>query len=313
MLIFDKKKLLKYGEYLKETLDPWKLKIGIKSFNRLPDDKVTIHGDLKNLSEELQKEFNNISLPYSKLLIFGGIEIDLKVKLSNRYYSNIDWLKFLVGDYEIVIEVIDDFDKDYIISLVIHEIRHMIDFSDENINSGLSSFDVDQKLRKYNIGDFTEFFKLVYISLEHELVARNNQIYPYIKFENLKKEESLSILKNSFIWQSLVILRNFEYLSFIKKFNESELIEITNNFIKDCLKDNDDEIKNMDDLLNFFRVWDEFFHETADKWEKNLMKEIEVIYERKQYSIEHSTKAKNINIIREIWNNIKKKISLRVL
>ena len=69
--------------------------------------------------------------------------------------------------------------------MIIHEIRHMIDFTDENLNTGLSSFDMDKNLRRYNIGVFNEFYKLVYISLEHELVARNNQIYPYIKFKNL--------------------------------------------------------------------------------------------------------------------------------
>ena len=50
--MIDSNKLLKYGEYLKETLDPWKLKQGIKSFNRQKEDVLTIHGDLKDLSYE---------------------------------------------------------------------------------------------------------------------------------------------------------------------------------------------------------------------------------------------------------------------
>ena len=56
------------GEYLKETLDPFKLKNTLKSFNSLPEDKYTIHGDLKDLSNELTNEFNNLKLPYNKLI-----------------------------------------------------------------------------------------------------------------------------------------------------------------------------------------------------------------------------------------------------
>jgi hypothetical protein len=52
----NKDKLLKYGQYLKESLDPWKLKQGIKSFNRLPEDLLTIPGDLKDLSEKCDYE-----------------------------------------------------------------------------------------------------------------------------------------------------------------------------------------------------------------------------------------------------------------
>jgi hypothetical protein len=90
----NKDRLKKYGEYLKEALDPWKLKQGIKSFNRQKEDVLTIYGDLKDLSYELTKELTNFELPYSKLLNFAGIEVDIKIIQSNKYYSNIDWIKF---------------------------------------------------------------------------------------------------------------------------------------------------------------------------------------------------------------------------
>lgn len=300
MINLDKEKLLKYGEFLKESLDPWKLKVGIKSFNRLPEEKLTIHGDLKNLSSELTNELLSVTLPYSKLLSFGGIEIDLVIKKSGNYYSNIDWFKFLNGDYEIVINVIEDYDINYVVSMIIHEIRHMIDFSDENLNSGLSSFDIDRNLRKYNINNFHDFFTLVYISLEHELVARNNQIYPYIKFKNLTKEESLEILKSSFIWKSIEALRNFDYNGFISKFNESDLINITNGFIRDCLYDKESSVVDREDLLNFYRIWNEYFKEVSEKWEKLLFREVEMVYERK-VNLQNNDYKKFIN---KIWNKL---------
>jgi hypothetical protein len=299
----DKNKLLKYGQYLKESIDPWKLKQGIKSFNRLPDDILTIHGDLKNLSDELTKNLIRINLPYNKLINFGGIEVDIKIIQSNKYYSNVDWVKFLSGDIEIVIEVKDDYDINYVVSMIIHEIRHMIDFTDENLNSGLSSFDIDRNLRKYNIDKFNEFFTLVYISLEHELVARNNQIYPYIKFKNLSEVESLEILKSSFIWRALEDLNSFDYKQFIDKFDKDTLTLITNEFIKDCLYDEESKVDDPDDLLQFYKTWSDYFKETSDKWKKVLMTEVNKIYERKTINIENSLDYKNI--ITDIWINIK--------
>lgn len=299
--MIDSNKLLKYGEYLKETLDPWKLKQGIKSFNRQKEDVLTIYGDLKDLSYELTKELSNVELPYSKLLNFGGIEVDIKIVKSNKYYSNIDWVKFLKGDYEVIVEVIEDYDINYVVSTIIHEIRHMIDFTDENLNAGLSSFDMDMNLRKYNINTFSEFYILVYISLEHELAARNNQIYPYIKFKNLSKGDSIEILKNSFIWRALDKLNSFDYEKFVVKFDTNFLIKTTNNFIKDCLYDNETFIDNKDELILFYKVWDEYFRETSKKWHDLLLREVDVIYERKvnKEFIDYK------EVINKIWKNIK--------
>jgi len=298
----DKEKLLKYGQFLKESIDPWKLKIGIKSFNRQPDDKITINGDLKDLSTNLSVELKNIELPYDKLICFGGIEVDIKIIQSNRYYSHIDWFKFLQGDYQITIESEQDYDTNYLISTIIHEIRHMIDFTDENLNNGLTSFDIDKNLRKYNIDGFNEFFILVYISLEHELVARNNQIYPYIKFKNLGKSESIEILKTSFIWEALEKLNRFDYKLFISRFDVRDLIKITNDFIKDCLYDEDSKIENMDDLILFYKTWDEYFRETSKKWKNILLSEVDRIYERKIGT--HHEFVNYKRILNQIWKSL---------
>ena len=298
-----KSNLLKYKQYLKEALDPWKLKVGIKSFNKQPEELLTINGDLKDLSKELTQELQNISLPYIKLLNFGGIEVDIKIIQSNRYYSSVNWIKFLKDDYEIVIEVEKNYDINYVISTIIHEIRHMIDFTDENLNTGLSSFDIDKNLRKYNIDIFNEFFILVYISLEHELVARNNQIYPYIKFKELKKEQSIEILKKSFIWDALVNLKKFDYENFIIKFEEHDLLKITNSFIKDCLYDKETQVVNMDDLISFYKTWDEYFNEMSNTWEKILLSEFDKVYERKAtLNYEHKNYR---DILKEMWFKIK--------
>ena len=304
-IIFNKDVLLKYGEYLKETLDPWKIKKSIKSFSRLPEEQYTIHGDLKNLSNELTKEFIELKLPYNKILSFGGIEISIRIIKSNRYYSNIDWFKFLKGDYELIIEVIDNYDLNYLVSLIIHEIRHMLDFSDASNNSGLSSFDMDFNLRKYRNEKFMDFYSLVYLSLEHELVARNNQIYPYIKFKNLSKEQSLDILRESFVWKSLSLLKGFDYIHFMNKFNDDELIEITNNFIVDCLFDRENKVENKEELLEFYKIWDIYFNELSDKWKDLLLREVDIVYERKNFDIDFYYCSNYKKVMNDIWNKIK--------
>jgi len=309
-IIFNKDRLLKYGEYLKETLDPFKLKNTLKSFNSLPEDKYTIHGDLKDLSNELTNEFNNLKLPYNKLISFGGIDINLEIKQSNRYYSNIDWVKFLKGEYELVVEVIDNYDFNYLISLLIHEIRHMVDFSDAGVNSGLSSFDMNFNLRKYRNEKFMDFYLLVYLSLEHELVARNNQIYPYIKFKNLGKDQSLDILKESFIWEALDLLKGFNYIDFVNKFEVDELVDITNNFIVDCLFDSDNRVDGGEDLLEFYKIWDIYFNELSNKWMSLLLREVDIVYERKNFDIEFYYCSNYKSVIVDIWKNVRLKDNL---
>jgi hypothetical protein len=143
---------------------------------------------------------------------------------------------------------------------------------------------------------------LVYISLEHELVARNNQIYPYIKFKNLGKSESIEILKTSFIWEALEKLNRFDYKLFISRFDVRDLIKITNDFIKDCLYDEDSKIENMDDLILFYKTWDEYFRETSKKWKNILLSEVDRIYERKIGT--HHEFVNYKRILNQIWKSL---------
>lgn len=307
--MINKNKIIKYAEFIKESLDPNKLKSNIKAFNRIKDDVYTIHGDLKELSNSLYEELINITLPYHKLIVFGGIEFDVIINKTNKYHSSIDWNKFLNNDFEIIIEVPNNYDINYLISIIIHEFRHIIDFTDENLNNGLSSFDMELNLRKYNIPKFNDFFILIYISLEHELVARNNQIYPYIKFNNLKKDESLQILKTSFIWKALNELEKFNVDIFISRFEITELINITNEFIKDVLYDNDTKIESYNELKNFYNLFDEYFNDVSKKWKELLLKEVDYTYERKTFNINQNCIDGYKNVLKEIWNKLKNDIN----
>lgn len=278
----DKDKLKKYQDFIYEKLNIDK--IDLTKFNSIPKNHWTIYNDLKELSNKLK---NEITIPFNKVINFGGIDINLYIVISNKYYSNIDWYEFLNGKNNLKLEIPKYHDIDYVISLIIHEIRHLIDFTAEYSNIGTSSFDLELQLRKYrDIEYFNEFYILFYISLQHELVARNNQIYPYIKFKEIGKEESIKLIKKSFIWIYLDNLNSFNHDSFIKKFEVDFLIEITNEFLKDVLF-SDEVIDDIDDLKSFYQKFEKYFKSLSTEWKDITSKEIGYVYDNNSFINEY--------------------------
>lgn len=265
------------------------------------ENPILHHKDLDDLSEYFTNEFQSIQLPFTKKYEIFGLLFDITISNNLSYSSHIDWDKFMNDVYEIDIRVPIDYDLNYLSSTLIHELRHIIDFSDGAKSSGLSSFLMDIHLRNFNVGLFSEFYILVYLSLEHELLARNNQIYSYIKFKNLSKEESLDILKKSFIWDALQNLNNFDSLSFIKKFKTYDLIEKTNSFIINVLHDNNLIIEDDNDLIEFYNIWDDHFKEISKNWTSILFSEIDRIYERKMWVFNEGISYIAKKILIERW------------
>jgi hypothetical protein len=294
-----KKTNIKKFKELFESIDSEYVKNILK--NSGVKNPILYHKDLDELSEYFTKEFESIQLPFTKKYEIFGVLFDIKISNGLSYSSHIDWDKFMNDVYEIDIKVPIDYDLNYLSSTLIHELRHIIDFSDGAKSSGLSSFLMDIHLRNFNIGLFSEFYFLVYLSLEHELLARNNQIYPYIKFKNLSKEESLNILKKSFIWDALQNLNNFDSLSFIKKFKTYDLIEKTNFFIKNVLHDNKVIIEDDNDLIEFYNIWDEHFKDISKNWTLILLSEVDRIYERKMWRFNEGIRSVARKILIERW------------
>jgi hypothetical protein len=292
----DKDKLRRYSDFIYEKLNVDK--IDLSKFNSIPKGHWTIYNDLKELSNKLK---NEIIIPFNRAINFGGIDINLSIVISNRYYSNIDWYEFLNGKNRLKVEIPQEHDIDYAISLIIHEIRHLIDFTSEYSNK-ISSFDLELQLRKYrDIQDFNEFYILFYISLQHELVARNNQIYPYIKFKGIKKEDSIKLIKKSFIWVYLENLTSFNHDSFIKKFEVEFLIEVTNAFLKDVLF-SDEVIEDFEDLKLFYQKFEKYFKNLSIEWKDISFKEIDYVYESNSFINELHTLD---NIIKNHYSYIR--------
>lgn len=266
------------------------------------ENPILHHKDLDDLSEYFTNEFLSIQLPFVKKYKIFGLLFKISISNDNSYSSYIDWNKFMNEVYEIDIKVPDNYDLNYLVSTLIHELRHIIDFSDGAKSSGLSSFLMDIHLRNFNIGLFSDFYYLVYLVLEHELLARNNQIYPYIKFKTLSKQQSMDILKKSFIWKSLQHLNNFNSLSFIDKFKIDDLIEKTNLFIRVVLHDKLTLIEDKKDLLDFYNIWEQHFKEISKKWNSILISEVDRIYERKMWIFNEGIKSTAQKILNEKWN-----------
>lgn len=292
-----KDNLKRYSDFIYEKLNIDK--IDLTKFNSIPKNHWTIYNDLKELSNKLK---NEISIPFNKVINFGGININLSILISNRYYSNIDWFEFLNGKNILKVEIPQEHDIDYVISLIIHEIRHLIDFTSEYSNIKISSFDLELQLRRYkDIVGFNEFYILFYISLQHELVARNNQIYPYIKFKGIEKEESIELIKKSFIWIYLDNLTSFNHDFFIKKFETNFLIELTNAFLKDVLF-SDELIEDFDDLKLFYKKFEKYFKSLSIEWKDISFKEIDYVYESNSFINEYYTFE---NIIKNHYSYLK--------
>lgn len=303
-----KKTNIKKFKELFESIDSEYVKNILKSSG--VENPILHHKDLDELSEYFTNELQSIQLPFTKKYEIFGIPFDITISNGLNYSSYIDWNKFMNDVYEIDIKVPINYDINYLTSTLIHELRHIIDFSDGAKSSGLSSFLMDIHLRKFNVGLFSEFYTLVYLSLEHELLARNNQIYPYIKFKNVSKKESFNILKKSFIWNALQNLNSFDSSSFIEKFNTADLIEKTNSFIRNVLHDNIIVVEDNNDLIGFYKIWEDHSKDISKDWTSILVSEVDRVYERKMWIFNEGIQSTSKKILIEKWETLKEKSQL---
>ena len=123
------------------------------------ENPILHHKDLDDLSEYFTNEFISINLPFNKKYEIFGVSFNISISYDFSYSSHIDWNKFMNDIYQIDIKVPEDYDLNYLVSTLIHELRHIIDFLDGAKSSGLSSFLMDIHLRNVNIGLFSEFYK----------------------------------------------------------------------------------------------------------------------------------------------------------
>lgn len=254
---------------------------------------------------------NGINMDFKKFYDIIGLEFNVIINYGTHesYKSGINIMEIISDPSNIVdipIYVMDDPDIDYLTSIIIHEIRHIYDILTINSENDMKSF-IDNRilsnLRAMDV-NYNHFIKLIIMSLEHELVARNNMIYPYLKLGGVSKSESFDIIKKSFIYESLMLLKNFDPQIFIDSFRYEDILRYTNIFIKDFAGEFN-ICTNIEDLQEFYSKWSIKFNEISDDWVSEMYNEISLVYEFVQTS-QHSniTSNKVYIVFKDVYRNI---------
>lgn len=236
----------------------------------------------KSIPEELKYIFNQIrpdlikngNNSFSKNYIILGFDlniiVDYKCGDKKPYYSNIDIYKILTEldkSVEIKINIVDlEIDINYLMSVISHEIRHIYDLYTTSSDIEINEFLKVRTINKYMNTIFRSFINLVYLSLEHELISNYNMLYEQFRWINITDKNKLyEIFKMTFTYTGYELLKNFDSDSFIKNHNINELKNFTNEFILD-IKDNFEQIIDINDLLSYYKKWEMFFKNKSEEY-----------------------------------------------
>lgn len=235
--------------------------------------------DLKNVYNKVQKDIGEHQESFSKTLNLADydfcnmiVNVTVTFKRSNKikYYSN-------VNIYDVIFEpektiqipvIIEDveIDNNKMWSLIAHELRHIYDvitINDED-EADMRDFIKSQHIEKLRENEnFLNFTNLVYLSLEHELIARNTMLYEQFKFCDCSKNELYELFKKTFIYEALQNLKNFNHLNIIKNTSLQEQLKYTNSFISYI---GGEPVKNSDDVKTFYLKWENFFIEKSNEY-----------------------------------------------
>jgi hypothetical protein len=282
-----------------------------------------IPDNFKDIIAKVRKDIGSPQTSFEKILdleeygmvrgVKIRIDVDFKFSELSNYYSNINIFELLNPQeseklVNIPINIRDsNINIDKLISVIAHEIRHIYDVYLVNDESDMESFIKSlylYKLRKKVFSEeFGDFLDLVYLSLEHELIARNTMIYENFINCNGSKEEIISIFKTSFIYKSLMMLKNFNHKDILKG-DRKELLENTMIFLE-YFKD-----FNFDDIENYYKKWENYFKKKSDEYIKEAYYVLETISKKEIKEAFHPTKYpsyKEYKSAKALLNDIHKK------
>ena len=267
-----KKRIKLYNEYLIVEKS-----ISNKSVPDIIKDIIEHVQNVVNFNESFSKLFDYSDNNYFPIKFNIIYNIDKNSNLVD-YISDVNIID-VIKDKDIIDISVNIKDKDInidkILSLIHHELRHIYDILTINSDHDIDSFLKIPIVMKYKnpTSKFGKFIHLVYLSLEHELVARNSMIYH--KLRNIDKDKILDKFKDTYIYKSLLQLNNFDVEKFISEFNIDDLLKITNDFIYDYKGYN--KVNNKQDLIEFYSKWKEYFHKKSEEYYIEALKMIDDI------------------------------------
>ena len=197
--------------------------------------------------------------------IYGlNILINIHFRLDNKqpYYSNVNIYDVISGKEPNLIDIsVTDLsiDLNYLMGIISHEIRHIYD-----ILTTVDDLDVKDFLKSRVITEYKrdgvnkEFINLVYLSLEHEMIARNNMLYEMFRWQGISDKEMLyKLFEKSYTYDALKQLNSFDFRKMVELDN---IIDFTYRFSKSI----GDEFDG--DLLKYYSNWNDFFIKKSDEF-----------------------------------------------
>jgi len=275
-------------------------------------EEKSIPNIIKKISYKIRKDIQlNGDNSFNNEYNIDGLNLHIKIiynkGIKQPYYSNVNIYDIISGIEPIEIKVIvtdNKIDINYLMSIISHEIRHVYDIFTIKNDVEIEDFKKSMIISKYK--NQNSFISLVYLSLEHELIARHNMLYELFRWINITDKNQLyDIFKTTYTYTALQQLNNFNAEQFINNQNLLQLTNFTINFSKD-IKD------NYIDIYSYYKKWELFFKkksnefmEYVDNMLDNVINDIEnnKIYERLNGFISYNEDISN-NVSYKLFNKI---------
>lgn len=180
------------------------------------------------------------------------------------YHSNINIYHVIFGrdELEIPIRVRDAaLDVSRLNGVIAHELKHVYDVLTVNDQCDMESFIKAMHLRY--IQDFPEFADRVYLSLEHEFIARETSMYQEFDRPDLSRTELDTLFEKSYVREALTYVGSFEAESFVSGKDPATLLEYTNRFVNYF---GGTPVSEITELKPFYLGWERFFRKTSEEY-----------------------------------------------
>lgn len=281
-------------------LDRLDSKRWLKYIRLYEDFNREIPTELKEVMAKLRKNLGNIQHSYTIVInlsdySFADIKvnlcIDVEIINSFRVVDYTDRELVYSGDiniYQLITNdtagidlniIIKDYyvDNERLYSLISHEFRHIYDVftieSEEDMASFTKSLYLARLNNNYTITNdiFKNFLFLVYLSLEHEMVARNTMIYENYINCKCSKVELYKLFETSYIYKSFKQLQSFDSSKMLKI---DSLYDDTQAFAS---------FFNIDiavDVEVFYKNWERYFKKVSSEYLVDAYKILDNIYDK---------------------------------
>lgn len=256
----------KYNNFVKHVHESY---LSVEYTKSIP----TIIKDIINqIKEKININTKNIFFDFTKnenFPISFHLNINFTKSDQSVYDSDINIIDVVQNQFEnfnINMNIKDSsLDINKLLSSLHHELRHVYDILVLSDDLDTKSFFDIEKNNKFKIKypQFKYFFNLIYLSLEHELVARNSMLYHKLIYLNINdKEKLLDEIKKTFSYKYLLELKKFDATQFINTFNINDLFIMTNDY----LYEQNLKINSVEELVSYYQKWSDFFKIKSDEY-----------------------------------------------